>query len=189
MAHADQLGQLGRDQDDREALAREIGDQRVDLGLGLHVDALGRLVQDQHAGRRRQPLGEHDLLLVAAGERLDRLVVAAEAEPEPLERRLHQRELAPGVDQPGHGRLVDRRQGRVGEDREIHHQALPDAILGEVGDPVPERLARRAERDRLAVEADRAGARPVDAEQDPGDLGPAAADQPAEAQRSRPRGR
>ncbi len=181
VTHADQLGQFGRDQDDREALAREIGDQAVDLGLGLDVDALGRLVQDQNPGCRRQPLGEHDLLLVAAGEGLDRLVVAAEAEPEPLERRLDQCELAPGVDQPGHDRLVDRRQGRVGEDGEIHHQALPHAVFGEVGDPVAERFARRAGCHGPALEADRAGARPVDAEQDPGDLGPTAADQAAEA--------
>ncbi len=85
VTHADQLGQLGGDENDREALAREIGDQRVDLGLGLHVDALRRLVQDQHPGRCRQPLRQHDLLLIAAGEGPDGLVVAAEAQPQPLE--------------------------------------------------------------------------------------------------------
>ena len=40
----------------------------VDLGLGADVDAAGRLVEDEHPGAHRQPLAEHDLLLVAAGE-------------------------------------------------------------------------------------------------------------------------
>ena len=35
--------------------------------------------------------------------------------------------------------------------------------------------------DRLAVQRDRAGIAPVDPEQDPGDLGPAGADEPGEA--------
>ena len=41
----------------------------VDLGLRADVDALRRLVEDQHRGLRRQPAAERDLLLVAAGER------------------------------------------------------------------------------------------------------------------------
>ena len=57
VAHAQQLGQLRRDQDDGEALPGQVGDDRVHLGLGLHVDALGRLVEDQHARLGRQPLG------------------------------------------------------------------------------------------------------------------------------------
>ena len=72
----------------------EIGDDRVDLGLGLHVDALGRLVQDQHARLGRQPLRQHDLLLVAAGQGLDRLQVAPEAQPQAVEMAAHQAQLA-----------------------------------------------------------------------------------------------
>ena len=37
---------------------------------------------------------------------------------------------------PGLRRLIDHRQRGVGQDREIHHQALADAILGKVADPV-----------------------------------------------------
>ena len=43
----------------------------VDGGLRADVDALGRLVEDDDLRLGRQPLGDHDLLLVAAGERAD----------------------------------------------------------------------------------------------------------------------
>ena len=49
------------------------GDQEsVDLRLGADVDATGRLVEHQHARLAREPLAEHDLLLVPARERRDR---------------------------------------------------------------------------------------------------------------------
>ena len=46
-------------------------EQRVDLILRAHVDAAGRLVEDQDVGVAFQPLGHDDLLLVAAGEAAD----------------------------------------------------------------------------------------------------------------------
>ena len=52
--------------------ARGLEEQAVDLGLRADVDPAGRLVEHQHARCRREPLAEHDLLLVAAGERRDR---------------------------------------------------------------------------------------------------------------------
>ena len=45
--------------------------QPVDFRLGADVDAARRLVDDQHLRREREPLGEHDLLLVAAAQRGD----------------------------------------------------------------------------------------------------------------------
>ena len=44
----------------------------MDLGLGADVDSLRRLVEDDDARPKRQPLAEHDLLLIAAAERRDR---------------------------------------------------------------------------------------------------------------------
>ena len=49
-------------------------DQLVHLELGADVDAARRLVEQQHRGCRQQHLAEHDLLLVAAGQRADRLL-------------------------------------------------------------------------------------------------------------------
>jgi len=50
--HGQDLGQLGRDGNDRQAVAGQLVDQRVDLLLGQEVDASCRLVQQQDpAGR------------------------------------------------------------------------------------------------------------------------------------------
>ena len=49
----------------------EITQQRVDLRFGRDVDALRRLVEQQHFDAARQPFGENDLLLIAAGQRRD----------------------------------------------------------------------------------------------------------------------
>ena len=57
-------------------------DQVVDLLLGADVDAAGRLVEEQHARRGGQPLADHDLLLVAAGERRRPAARAGAADPE-----------------------------------------------------------------------------------------------------------
>ena len=43
-------------------------DDLVDVGAGADVDALGRLVQDDEVGVGLHPLGDHDLLLVAAAQ-------------------------------------------------------------------------------------------------------------------------
>ena len=71
IGHAEDLGQFGRDHDDGQALGDELGHEAVHGGLGADVDALGRLVEDDDLRLRRQPFGDDDLLLVAAGQRAD----------------------------------------------------------------------------------------------------------------------
>ena len=56
-------------------------DQRVHLGLGADVDAARRVVEQQHRRLRVEPLGEHDLLLVAARQRARALVDRAACGP------------------------------------------------------------------------------------------------------------
>ena len=53
--------------------AGQLGEQVVHLGLGADVDAAGRLVDQQHPRAGGEPLGQHDLLLVAAGQGGDRV--------------------------------------------------------------------------------------------------------------------
>ena len=50
-------------------------------------------------------------------------------------------------DQPGHRRLADHRQGRVGEDGEVHDQALAEPVLRHVGDAGRHRGRRLGEGD------------------------------------------
>ena len=94
IGHAEHLGQLARDHEDRDALVREIREQPVHLGLGADVDAARRLVDDQQRRLAGEPLGEHDLLLVAARERPGRVAQAPVAQLQP--RRPLAREAALG---------------------------------------------------------------------------------------------
>ena len=80
IGHAEHLGQLARDHEDRDALVGEIGEQAVHLGLGADVDAARRLVDDQQRRPAGEPLGQHDLLLVAARERPGRIAQAPVAQ-------------------------------------------------------------------------------------------------------------
>ena len=66
----DLLDLAGHD-DDGDAVVGEPTDEGVDLGAGADVDAAGGLVEQQDAAAAQQPPGEHDLLLVAAGEGAD----------------------------------------------------------------------------------------------------------------------
>ena len=73
IAHAQQLRQLRRDHDDAGAARGQPIHQVVDLDLRADVDAARGLVEDEDAARARQPLPEHDLLLVAAAQLSNRL--------------------------------------------------------------------------------------------------------------------
>ena len=48
------------------AARRQIGDDAMNLRLGADVDAMRRLVEDQHRGIGREPFAEHDLLPISA---------------------------------------------------------------------------------------------------------------------------
>ena len=66
VAHADQFGQFGRDDDDADAAARQVAQDAVDFGLGADIDAARRLVEEDYLWVDREHLGDGDLLLVAA---------------------------------------------------------------------------------------------------------------------------
>src|SRR5688572_9656833 len=61
-----QLEELVRDDGHRHTSLREVVDDAEDLDLRLHVHALGRLIEQQHARLGRGQLRDDDLLLVAA---------------------------------------------------------------------------------------------------------------------------
>src|SRR3954465_1621715 len=67
-ADADQLLELGGHDEHAQALAGQVADQPVQLGLRRDVDATRGLVEQQDAAASQQPARQHDLLLVAAGE-------------------------------------------------------------------------------------------------------------------------
>ena len=68
VAEMDELGDLGRMEQDRAARLGESAHQQIELVLGADIDAAGRVEQKQDAALGQQPFGDRDLLLVAAGE-------------------------------------------------------------------------------------------------------------------------
>ena len=55
--------------------ARHGVDQLVDRLLGADIDALGRLIENQHLRSGIEPAGDQDLLLISSGEMIDGLVL------------------------------------------------------------------------------------------------------------------
>ena len=76
VADGEQLLELGGDEEHAAGVGGQPVDDRVDLVFGADVDAAGRLVHDEDRRLGHQPLGEHHLLLVAAGQALGRLLRA-----------------------------------------------------------------------------------------------------------------
>src|SRR6476619_3487705 len=73
VAETDDLLQLGGDDDDAGTALGQAGDQAVDLSLRADVDSDRGLVEHERPCTRHQPLRDQRLLLVAAGEELERL--------------------------------------------------------------------------------------------------------------------
>ena len=80
VAQRRELVDVRRADQHRRARGGGRADQRVHLGLGADVDAARRVVEQHDRRLRVQPLGEHDLLLVAARQRAGRLVDRAAAD-------------------------------------------------------------------------------------------------------------
>ena len=154
----------------------------MDLGLGADIDAARRLVHDQHLGLGRHPFGQHDLLLIAAGELPDDLLRPAGADAEAGDRIPRQSVLLAAIDQEQAGDAVEDRQGDVLAQRLRPDQPLQPAILRHIGDAQAPRRRGAADRDRLALDQDLARCRRGDAEDGEGELGPARADQPGDAE-------
>src|SRR5690349_5387976 len=119
VGQAEHLRQVRGDDDDGEPFGRQVADDGVDLALGAHVDALCRLVEEQHLGVRGEPPGQQHLLLVAAGQRRHRLLPRAGPQPQPAQVAVDGALLLAAVDQE---RLRDLR--KLGDRR-----VLPDRQL------------------------------------------------------------
>ncbi len=66
------LIRLVRNKQNSQTTSRKRVDDLKDPGFGADIDAHRGRIQDQHARICREPFGQHDPLLVAAGELLDR---------------------------------------------------------------------------------------------------------------------
>src|SRR5215204_5931441 len=65
----EELGILRRVEDDGRPLLPDLGNELIEVALGLDIDALCRIVQEKDARPRREGAAEDHLLLVAARQR------------------------------------------------------------------------------------------------------------------------
>ena len=71
VAQSLELKSVGRHDDDRRSLIRDVAEDPVDFHARADVHAGGRLFGEDQRRLRKERTGEHDLLLVAARERPD----------------------------------------------------------------------------------------------------------------------
>ena len=183
VAHPQQLRHLRRDEDDALAAVRQRVDDLVDLVFGAHVDAAGRLVQDQHLRVREQPLGQHDLLLVAARQLAGLLVDAGAADAHPAAVAVGHLQLPHIVDDRAGGDAAEVGQGHVLAHVLVQQQAEVLAVLRHVGQPGVDGAGDRGHVHRLAIHERLAlDVAPVGpAEHAHRELGPSGAHQPGDA--------
>src|SRR5688500_14262211 len=129
IAHAEHLGQLGRDHDDPDSGRGKPTQQRVDLALCPDVDAACGLIDEQDPAAGVQPLGEDDLLLVAARQVADGRAGAPCTDREPRDVLHHGAPLAARVDDPVRGDVVHPRDRDVRRDRLDQQQPVGLAVL------------------------------------------------------------
>jgi hypothetical protein len=142
------LAQLVRDEDHGHALARERAEDLEQLGRLLGGEDGRRLVQDEDVRAAVQDAQDlHPLLLADADVLHPRPRVDVEAE------RLRQLPHAP----LGAVHIEQRALARLGGEHDVlrhRHDRDEHEVLVHHADPEPDRLARRADADRLAAEAD-----------------------------------
>ena len=155
----------------------------VDLRLRAHVDAARRLVDDQHVAVRHDPLGQNDLLLVAAGQAAGVHIIARGLHAEDLHalRGVFLFLAHAQIMQSVHDRL-EVRHAQVPFEGVFQQQALLAAVLGHKTDARTDRLAGCFDRDLFAQHLDLAGVLRVRAEQAAHELRAPRADQTVQAE-------
>ncbi len=161
----DDLLEIGADEDDREPLDRELAHERLDLCLRAHIDAAGRIVEDEHPGGHREHPREQHLLLVATGQLRDALVAVRRLDLQAVDELVRDGILGLAREQPEASQGRQDAQRDVVPDREARHDALGLAVLGDHGDARGDRGAHRTGCDHAAPHRYAAGIeglRPVD---------------------------
>ena len=149
---------VGRVEEDRDALRAQLAHQLVDLGLGADVDAARRVVHEQQQRLLREHPAEQHLLLVAARERSRLLQRAAQDDLEPLDHVVDEAALLLRAAVTPHVetrfRLPSEMLSRM---REREAEALRRAVLRDQHDAGAERVLRLAQTHLAAVHDDAPG--------------------------------
>jgi hypothetical protein len=174
--------QVRRDQQHAGAALAQVADEAVDGDARADVDAHGRLVEDEQLHRRDQPLGEQDLLLIAAGQPLEIVLDVARLQIEAVGDIANLAALAAAVEEAetGERSRSKPRQRDVLANAAHHHQPFLAPVGRQIEGAEVEHPARRASGDVAAIKHNAAGGEPLQAEAGAPDHRLAAADQSGE---------
>src|SRR5271165_451794 len=129
----DHFRHVAGDEKNGGALAGDLADELMQVGLGLDVDADRRLVDDEDLGLSRQPFGDRNLLLVSAGEIADDLSERRRADVEALDEGGDGARLAARIDEPDDiGETPPDGDGDIAGDRMHEDEPLLLAVLAYV---------------------------------------------------------
>ena len=119
----------------------KIGDQSKNFGLRPHVEAAGRLIEQQQMRVGCKPLGEDDLLLISAAQRADGLMTAGDLDAQPRNHLICKARLPAWRDQAQCIlQSAQVRKRNVPRDRQRKVQPLAAPVLGYESDLLPEDL-------------------------------------------------
>ena len=141
----------------------------------------GGLVDDQEPRVGRQPLGDDDLLLVAARHGGGRHVQGVGLDLQPAGPRPGGGVLRGGGEQARAGETAPDDRGDVAGDGAVDDQALVAPVLGDEGDAGTDRGARAPWAHPPSAQGDGAPVVGVDAEDGPGDLAATGSDEAGQA--------
>src|SRR5271165_2601131 len=173
----DQLRQFGRDEEDASAFRGQSPQEIVDFRLGADVDAARRLVAEEDLRTAEEPLGDDDLLLVAAGEVAHDLVDRRRLDAELFDQFRRRAAFGVALQNPVARDLLQIGDGDVFGARHAEQQALALAVFGHQAESVPHRFARRGDFDALALDENLAGDLRIGAEDGARRFGAATADE------------
>lgn len=182
IAHADHFLHVAGDHQDGHSGVGQVAQHPIDLALGTDVDATCRLVANEHARVHRQPLGQHDLLLVATRQRPRVDLHARRTDRQFLFLIFGNLERLGFLDEPPGGTLRKIGQQDVFADRLVEQQAATLAVFRHQEDTALDGITRRRELDLLATERERTCDQLVDAGQGAREFSAARADQSGHAQ-------
>src|SRR5471030_2016894 len=133
VAHAKQLGHFRRNHQNAFALARQLVDDGVDLVFGPDIDTSRGFIENQQTRLRKQPLAQHDLLLIAAREIDHPLLDARTADAQRFAILLRNFCLGVFIDHTEIGHFGEVGERHVLADFLLEDKAIPFAILGHIG--------------------------------------------------------
>ena len=85
VGHLQQFRHLGTHHQDRRAGARQLVHHLEDFHLRADIDAARRLIEQEYTRAARQPLRDHDLLLIAAAQPSGQLLRARALDAQPAD--------------------------------------------------------------------------------------------------------